>query len=183
MSLPFRLAPALACGLGLAGALMLGPTPPAHAGARALGVVVVDVSEGRDAEPPRTCAPLVRRTFGRDENVVYASLSAKKLDRLLPRPVGTAWRTAENRQFSELSSWDPSRWNAGPKGKRTDEYGSTDTVVFVDCDPEARRLELVGYNLGGRSTVHVTLHDAPLEALALVGTQRVLAVAWNEFSP
>ena len=119
------------------------------------------------------------------EGIVHATVTPAKLDERLAKPVGEGWRTADKEAFDKLYEWEPSRWFTGPKRKRADpDMGSgVDTVVYVDCDPDARRLELVGYNIGGGSRVHITVRGAAVEHLATLAAQRMLSVAWNEFSP
>ena len=149
-------------------------TPRAHAGARAVEVMMVDMNPSPDAESRACVAALVRplRAAGGDEARVRR-VSREILLRRTSAPEDVDLGAAPDEVFQGLRGLDLDAW------------------LLVDCRPDEARIDARVFAGTGREdlardghAVHISLRGAALERSVLAGlAAQVEQAVWIGFSP
>ena len=129
--------------LGLAVALGLLGASRAHAGWREMGLVMVPMHAKDDASA-RACYTRLRKQLTGQEgsDVVHIRQSRDNVAKKLGDEVMASWKTAEAKAFEPLVKWEPKTWRDFA-GKTIGSGYVIDAWVLIDCQPEAKTLDVV----------------------------------------
>ncbi len=160
------------------------PSAEAEAGWRELGLVVVSMHEGDDAEARKCYTALRKELVGRNEGeIVHSRLARDAIARKLDDATMTSWTKAAKSAFAPLHDWEPSVWR-GADGKTVGSGYTVDAWILIDCAPSEQRLDVVSVAPVTGSVMRLHIQGQAVDAdLRELVTTFAHQHAWADWEP
>lgn len=169
--------------IGLCSVALVTQSPQASAGTRTKGLAIVSMHEGDEADA-RRCYVQIRDALskGSADETLHVRLSRSSFTRVVGQDAATTWHETKADKLLALKDWKPKRWRGedGPS-----EWEATlDSVVMVDCDPQAQRLHISVFNIWPGTLFHMSFQATPVDKdLRSLATELVISQTWADWEP